>query len=122
MKTIFTLLLSAGICSASYAQGHYGGNNNYGKTDQYATTINGHHGHNFHGGEYANQKKIKIERINREYHIMVISIQKNHYMSNRQKRLALRDAQKQRNHEIARLNREYNGYAYNHEPDYGRRK
>lgn len=120
MKKIFTLLLSAGLFTACHAQGHYGGHDGYGKAGNYTATINGSYAHQNQNYRYVNQKKIKLERINREYNTMVISIQNNRYMSRHQKRLAFRDAQKQRDRQIERLNREYTGYAYGYK-DYGRR-
>ena len=51
-----------------------------------------------------------MERINREYNHKVMSIQRNWYMTHRQKRLAVRDAKNERDDEIQMLNRRFNGY------------
>ena len=141
MKKIITLLLSAGIFTATYAQGNYGHKGNYGRNDQYATS-NGRYGDNgkdrdnddHHGryekgkhgrndrysnrgydqrnNSYAYQRQIQMDRINRAYNYKVMSIAHNRYMSNRQKRLAIRDAKKERNYQIQMINRNRNGYAY----------
>lgn len=112
MKKIFTLLLSAGIFTAAHAQRHYGDHDDYGKSGNYTATNDGYYRHQDPNYEYVNQKQIKFERINRDYNMMIVSIQNNRYMSRHQKKVAFRDAEKQKDHQIERLNREYNGYAY----------
>lgn len=112
MKQIFTLLLSAGIFSASYGQGYYNGKNYYGNAHQYNTGTNGYYRSQMYGSHFVNPAKIQMERINREYKMMVFSIQRNRYMSPRQKRLAFRDAKKQRDYQVFKLRRQYDGYAY----------
>lgn len=49
MKKIITLLLSAGIFTASYAQGNHGHKGDYGQNDQYATKSHGRYGNGDHG-------------------------------------------------------------------------
>jgi len=118
MKKIFILLLSTGFLSATNAQGYYGGKDNYNNSRQSGNMNNDNYGHGNPNFQYENQKKIKMERINRDYSMMVMSIQNNRYMSHRQKRLAFRDAEKQRDHQIWQLKKEFNGYAYSHGRDY----
>ncbi len=136
MKKILTLLFTAGLFTASYAQGNRGPNRDYGRNDPYATTSNGHydngdhdrHDHDFYdhrNHSYENQRQMQMERINREFNYKVMSIQRNWYMSHRQKRLAIRDAKNERNYEIQMLNRRFYGYANNgfgrHDDDDDRR-
>jgi len=123
MKKILTLLLSAGIFTSSYAQKNHGHNGN----DQYAVTSHGRYNHSDHdrddrnrnerydrgNNSYAYQRKIQMDRINREYNYKVMSIERNRYMNRRQKRLAIRDAKNERNYQIQMINRRMNGYADN---------
>ena len=124
MKKIITLLLSAGIFSASYAQKNHGHNN---RDDEYASASYGKYAkgdydrdskNNHRNNSYAYQRQIQMDRINHEYNYKVMSIQHNRYMNNRQKRLAIRDAKKERNYRIEMINRNMNGYANN---NYGKR-
>lgn len=122
MKKIITLLLSAGIITASYAQGNYGHNNRYNRNKEYAPAS--HRGYNNRdydrddmyknrNNSFVDQRQIQIGRINRQFNYKVWSIQHNRYMSNRQKRFAIRDAKKERNYQILTINRQMNGYANN---------
>jgi hypothetical protein len=124
MKKIFTLLFTAGLFTASYAQENHGHHGDYGRNDQYATSSNGHydnrdpdrydhHNYDQRNRSYANQRQMQMERINREYSYKVMSIQRNWYMTNRQKRLAIRDAKNERNYKIQMINRRLSGYANN---------
>lgn len=118
MKKIFILLLSTGFLNSTNAQGNYYGKDNYNNSGSYSNMNNGNYGHGNRNFQYENQKKIQWERINREYNTMVISIQNNPYMSRRQKRLAFRDAERQKDHQIWQLKKEFNGYSYNNWRDY----
>ncbi len=122
MKKIITLLLTAGIFTASYAQGNHGHKGDYGRNDHYTNTSNGRYDKGNHdrdddhynrNNSYANQRQMQMERINQEYNYQVMSIQQNRYMNNRQKRVAIRDAQKERNYKLQIMNRQMNGYANN---------
>lgn len=134
MKKILTLLISAGIFTASYAQGNHG---YYGKNDQYASSSNGRYDNIDHGRDdryndrniyererysYAYQRQIQMNRINREYNYEVMSIEHNRFMTHRQKRLAIHHAKNERNYKIQMLYRHMNGYAtngYGRYPNYG---
>ena len=133
MKKIFTLLFAAGLFTASYAQRDHDHNGDYGRNDQYAATSNGRYdnrdhdryGHNMYDERdysYANQRYIQMERINREFNYKVMSIQRNWYMTNRQKRFAIRDAKNERNYEIQMLNRRFSGYTNNNYENNGYRR
>lgn len=131
MKKIITLLLSAGIFTASYAQENHRHNNDYNRNDQYASASHGRYDNGDHDRDdgyrrdgfqqgdrsYSYQRQVQMDRINREYTYKVMSIQHNRYMSNREKRLAIRDAKKERNYQMQMINRNMNGYANN---GYGR--
>lgn len=136
MNKIITLLISTGIFTASYAQENHGYDNRYNRHDQYASASHGRYdrddeddnddqrddgyrrdGYHQRNQSYAYQRQIQIDRINREYSYKVMSIQQNPYMSNRQKRIAIRDAKKERNYQMQIINRNMNGYANN---SYGR--
>lgn len=121
MKKILTLLFTAGLFTVSYAQRNHDHNGDYDGNDQYAGTSNGHYDNGDREGNarnmydqrdhsYENQRQMQMERINREYNHTVMSIQRNWYMTHRQKRLAIRDAKNERDDEIQMLNRRFNGY------------
>lgn len=117
MKKILTLLLSLGIFSASFAQGNSQNKDRYDRNDQYATASNGHYDNqndrrfdNNRNVSYENQRAIEIQRINREYNYKVQSIENNRYMKNHQKKLAIRDAKKERANQIQMLNARYNDH------------
>jgi hypothetical protein len=116
MKKILILLLSTGLFSASFAQGNHQQKDRYDRNDQYANASNGRYDnrndHRFDNSRvsYKNQRAIDIQRINREYNYKVQAINNNRYMRNRQKKLAIRDAQKERVNQIQMLNARYNGY------------
>lgn len=121
MKKILILLFTAGLFTVSNAQRNHGHKGDYDGNDQYAATSNGHYDNGDHEGNvrniydpgnhsYENQRQMQMERINLEYNHKVMSIQRNWYMTHRQKRLAVRDAKNERNDEIQMLNRRFNGY------------
>lgn len=128
MKKIITILLSAGIFTITYAQGKHSPKGDYGRNGQYTTESRRGHDRDDHDSyerhdnrnsydhrnvSYANQRQIRIDRINREFNYKVMSIQQNRYMTNRQKRLAIHDAKNQRKMEIQMLSRQKIGYAKN---------
>ena len=124
MKKILTLLFTAGIFTASYAQGNHDYKGQYDGRDQYPAASNDHYDNRYHQRDdprfydhrdhyYENQRRIQIERINREYSYKVMSIQRDWYMTRRQRKLAIREAENNRNYELQMLNRRFNGYANN---------
>jgi hypothetical protein len=128
MKKILTLLLSAGLFSASFAQGNHRQRDRYDRNDQYANASNDRYENrnnrrvdNNRNVSYKNQRAIEIQRINREYNYKVQSIENNRYMKNRQKKLAIRDAKKERINQIQMLNARYNGQNNHGKYNHGRR-
>ena len=127
MKKLLTLLLSAGIFSASYAQKDRGYNKDRDhRNNQYSVGHRNDHDrddrrddrrYSERNRSYAYQRQIQMDRINREYKYKVMAIAHNRYMNRRQKRLAIRDAQRERNYRLQMLDRNMNGYAQN---GYGR--
>ncbi len=118
MKKIITLILSAGIFTATYAQGYrnYGEKNNHYSTKHYArNNDNYHHGNMARFKAY--QKQNQFEKIDREYRYKVLAIQHNRYMTNRQKRLSIRDAKNERNYKMKMIS--HNSYEYA-ESNYGK--
>lgn len=140
MKKIFTLLLSVGIFSASFAQSNYQ-KNQYDRNDQYATASNGHDDNHYdrqydnHRGQYdnnrrdydhnrdqydnrgqydndrnysyQNQQALEIQRINQDFNDKVISIENNRFIRNREKKMAIRNAQIQRDQQIQSITANY---------------
>jgi len=123
MKKILTLMLSVGIFSTSFAQSNHQ-RHQYDRSDQYATASNGHYDHhsdrqydNNRNYSYANQQSMEIQKVNQDYNFQVMSIQNNRFMKNHQKKMAIRNAQKERDQQIQRINAKYD--RMNH--DWGRR-
>lgn len=112
MKKFITLLLSMGIFTVSFAQGNY--HKNWGdQDDQYARASNGrydndghHYDHN-RNYSYQNQSAFEIQKINQDYNYQVMSIENNPYMRNHQRRVALRNAERERDHRIQQVNARY---------------
>lgn len=123
MKKILTLMLSVGIFSTSFAQSNHQ-RHQYDRSDQYATASNGRDDHhsdrqydNNRNYSYANQQSMEIQKVNQDYNFQVMSIQNNRFMKNHQKKVAIRNAQKERDQQIQRINAKYD--RMNH--DWGRR-
>jgi hypothetical protein len=119
MKKIFTLLLSVGIFSASFAQSNHQ-KNHYDRNDQYATASNGrydnrydHKYDNNRNYSYENQQALEIEKVNQDYNFRVMSIQNNRFMKNHQKKVAIRNAQRQREQQIQFINSKYDRMNHN---------
>ncbi len=125
MKKILTLLLSLGIFTVSFAQD----NHRYDRNDQYATASNGryddhndrrydndrNHDDRNYGRiySYVSQREMEIQKINQDYNYQVMSIQNNYYMRNHEKRVALRNAERERDRQIAAVTGNYNGMNQN---------
>ena len=114
MKKILTLLLSVGIFSASFAQDNHK-RNRYDRSDQYATASNDrdyhHHDREYDNNRnysYANQQSMEIQKVNQDYNFQVMSIENNRFMRNHQKRVAIRNAERERDRQIQRINANYN--------------
>ena len=129
MKKLLTLLLSIGLFSATFAQGNHHKNEHYKKNDHYAASGNGQY-HRENNGRYyqkrnvsySNQRAEAIQRINRVYKYKVMSIQNNRYMKKHQKKLAIRDLQRERVQQIQMVNRRFNESAYNYQKQHHGRK
>jgi len=114
MKKILTLLLSLGIFTVSFAQG----NHRYDRNDQYATSNGRYDNHNDRRYDddrnygrnysYANQREMEIQKINQDYNYQVMSIQNNYYMKNHQRKVALRNAMRERDRRLDAVNAKYN--------------
>ncbi len=114
MKKIFTLLLSAGIFSASFAQSNHQ-RNQYDRNDQYTTASNGRYDNhndrrydNIRNDSYRNQQALEIQKVTRNYNYQVMSIENNRFMRNHQKKVAIRNARRERDRQIERINANYN--------------
>lgn len=118
MKKIIILLLATGLFTATYAQGrkNYSKGNNRYSPNNYHRQYNPHYRGEDHR-THIFQKQSQMARINQEFRYRVLAIQQNRYMTNRQKRLSIRDAKNERNYKIQMLNHYSNGYA---DSNYGR--
>ena len=113
MKKILTLLLSVGIFSASFAQSNHR-RSEYDRNDQYAVASHGRYDHdndrqydNNRNYSYANQQSMEIQRVNQDYNFQVMSIENNRFMRNHQKRVAIRNAERERDRQIQQINANY---------------
>lgn len=113
MKKILTLLLSVGIFSASFAQSNHE-RNHYDRSDQYATASNDrdyhHHDREYDNNRnysYANQQSMEIQKVNQDYNFQVMSIENNRFMRNHQKKVAIRNAERERDRQVQRINSRY---------------
>src|SRR6185437_1910774 len=102
MKKIITLLLSVGIFSASFAQSNRQ-RNQYDRNDQYATASNGRDYHqqdrrydNNRNYSYADQQSMEVQKINQDYNFQVMSIENNRFMRNHERKVAIRNAERER--------------------------
>ena len=113
MKKILTLLLSVGIFSASFAQSNHE-RSHYDRSDQYASASNDHDYHhhdreydNNRNYSYANQQSMEIQKVNQDYNFQVMSIENNRFMRNHQKKVAIRNAERERDRQVQRINSRY---------------
>ncbi len=113
MKKIFTLLLSVGIFSVSFAQSNHQ-RNRYDRNDQYATASNGHYDNhndrqynNNRNYSYENQQAFEIQKVNQDFNYQVMSIQNNRFLRNHQKKVAIRNAQRERDQQLQRISSKY---------------
>jgi len=51
---------------------------------------------------------MQIQKINQDYNFQVMSIENNRFMRNHQKRVAIRNAERERDRQIQRINANYN--------------
>ena len=113
MKKIITLTFFIGAFATSFAQyPHSGADSRYDGQYSYSSQAN--------RGNYMSHRErdFQIDKINREYYFNVRSIEQNPFLRRHQKRVAIREAKKDRNFKIQMLNRNYFGRF----PDnYGRR-
>ena len=112
MKKIITLILSAGLFTATYAQGHkdYFGRNDRKIPNSYAKNNKALHNRNVYRTN-SFQKQRQVEKIDREFKYKVMAIQQNRHMTNRQKRLSIRDAKNERNYKMQMIKNNSSGYA-----------
>jgi len=108
MKQIFTLLISLGAFATSFAQ-HSPRHND----DGYVYNEGKHYGGNFSPRE----KAFQVERINREYDFKINAIRKSWNLSRHQKKVAIRNLEKQRARKIHIVNEKFyeSQRDYNHQ-------
>ena len=95
MKQIFTLLISLGAFATSFAQYNTGHNG-----DHYAYNQRSHFGDNFSTGD----KNFQVEKINREFDFKIHAIQNNWNLGRHQKKVAIRNLERQRARQIQIVN------------------
>lgn len=126
MKRIIALLFFTGAVTTSFAQYDQRRDDDHNRGNgQYATADNGRYDHrndrrsNDDRAIYSERERsYQVDRINREYNYKVMSIQNNRYMKKHQKKLAIRDAQRERERQIQMLQARFNNNVHH---DNGRR-
>ena len=122
MKKFITLLFSLGAFATSFAQYNHQQNNddrNYrtgsGRDNQYANSSNDNANysrewrHFNHGNIFsAKERDFQIEKINRDFVFRVKAIQYDRYLSRREKKAAIRDAERERSRQIQLVNERFN--------------
>ena len=96
MKKIITLAFFIGTFATSFAQ--------YNHQTQYAYSL----GANFNGHNNfmsPRERDFQIDKINREYQFNVRSLEQNPFMKRHQKKIAIRNAENDRNFKIQMLNK-----------------
>ncbi len=115
MKKIFTLTFFIGAFVTSFAQYNHPGDSRYGGQYAYSSGANFSNHNNFMSPR---ERDFQIDKINREYQFNVRSIEQNPLMRRHQKKVAIRNAENDRNFKIEMLNRKYFSQFPN---NYGRR-
>lgn len=116
MKKIITLTFFIGAFATSFAQYNHPGTDAR-RDGQYAYSSqkNFNNRDNFMSPR---ERDFQIDKINREYQFNVRSIEQNPLMRRHQKKVAIRNAENDRNFKIQMLNKKYFGQFPN---SYGRR-
>lgn len=117
MKKSIAILALVFAATTSFAQ--Y--NNRSQKSNNYPPN---HNYGVYNNGNYANQKAVEIARINREYYYTIQRIESNRFVSHRQKRMMIREAEQRRDQQIQICNSRFNGYnnqARRYDNNYDRR-
>ncbi len=102
MKKIIAIGFLTSVFATSYAQVYYS-HNSEDRNGQYATTLGKEY---YTDGNYfsARERDFEIARINREFKMKVYSIKRDRYMPHRQKKLAIRSAEYEKDRQIQLVN------------------
>ena len=116
MKKIITLLFAVGAFATSFAQYNHhqnndgnqyvnsSGNGNYNRDDKDWRHFN-------RGNIYSsNSRDFQIAKINRDFDFRIQSILHDRYLRRREKKAAIRNAEKQRSAQIQMVNERFNCY------------
>jgi hypothetical protein len=130
MKKIIALLVSSAIFASSFAQGNSQKNrHNNSRDDRYSTTYQKPYDQrddSWHkqDRQYSSgqQKANQIQRLNREYQYKMMAVENNRYMNKRQKKLAIRDLQREKIDKIRMINARYNQVAARNYDNNGRQR
>ena len=121
MKKFITFLLFVGAFATSFAQydPHQNPDSRNHRDDQYASSSNGQydeHDHNNDHKDFDNRnflpgrdRDFQIEKINRDYNFQIQSIQMDRYMRHHEKKVAIRNAERERERQIQMVNARFNG-------------
>lgn len=96
MKTIITLLFSFGIFATSFAQDHR-------QFEQNGQYVYGQRNYNRSHSPYS-ERQFQIEKINRECDYKIRSIENDFTLRRHQKKVAIRNVERERQRQIRRVN------------------
>lgn len=102
MKKVFTFLFSLGIFTTSFAQYHPGNRDN----NNYSYNQNNHFGGNFSPKD----REFQIEKINRDFNFKIVSIENNWSLRHHQKKVAIRNLEKERTRQIQIVNARFHNW------------
>ncbi|MDQ2719198.1 MAG: hypothetical protein M3Z26_05490 [Bacteroidota bacterium] len=110
MKKIITLLLFVGACATSFAQ--YGHDNDNHDHDQYSNSGGWHdnRGDGDHGYYSERDRDFQIAKINRDFNFQVQSIENDPFMRHHAKKVAIRNAEYQRDRQTQMVNARFSGH------------
>jgi hypothetical protein len=119
MKKIITLLLCVGAVATSFAQFHrqqdnddrgyrtenrrddqYGGSSNHNRDNRHWRSY--HHGNN-----YAQARNFQLQKINENFNSRIEAIRRDRYMRRHEKRVAIRNAERERARQIQMVNERF---------------
>lgn len=101
MKTIITFLFSFGIFATSFSQDNRHQSN---RDDRYVYTQREHSGR---GNFSQREKEFQIAKINREFEFKIRAIRNDYRLRHHQKKVAIRNAEREKNTEIKMVNRRF---------------
>ncbi len=122
MKKLLTLLFLTGVFATSFAQYNQRGNQGNRYDGQYATADNGRYSNRNDQRSYdgrnaysERERRAQLDRINSYYNYKIMSIQNDRYMKRHQKKVAIRNIERERNRQIQMLNSSFRNKSWHND-------